>query len=49
MEEFEVFQEEFVQEFQDFIPEEEIEQFMEEAPLEIIEEFQEKIIEKTRE
>ena len=32
VEKFEVFQEEFVQEFEDFIPAAEIQQFMEEAP-----------------
>jgi len=47
--EFEVFQEAFVQEFEDFIPAEEIQQFMEEAPQELIEEFQENIIEKLEE
>ena len=46
LEEFEIFQEEFVQEFENFIPPEEIQQFMEEAPIELIEEFQENIIEK---
>jgi len=49
VEKFEVFQEEYVQEFEDFIPEEEIKQFMEEAPEELIEEFQENVIEKLEE
>ena len=49
VQEFEVFQKEFVQEFEEFIPEEEIQQFMEEAPIELIEEFQENIIEKLEE
>ena len=49
VEKFEVFQEAYVQEFEDFIPADEIQQFMEEAPQEIIEEFQENIIEKLEE
>ena len=49
MQEFEVFQKEFVQEFENFIPEEEIQQFMEEAPIQLIEEFQENIIEQLEE
>ena len=49
VEEFEIFQQEFVQEFENFIPPEEIQQFIEEAPIELIEEFQENIIEKLEE
>ena len=49
VEKFEVFQEAYVQEFEDFIPADEIQQFMDEAPQEIIEEFQENIIEKLEE
>ena len=49
VQEFEVFQKEFVQEFENFIPEEEIQQFMEEAPIQLIQEFQENIIEQLEE
>ena len=49
VEDFEQFQEEFVQEFKDFIPEEEIQQFIEEAPIEFIEEFKENVIEEYKE
>ena len=49
VEEFEVFQQEFVQEFENYIPEEEIQQFIEEAPIELIEQFQEKVIQQLEE
>ena len=46
---FEKFQEEFVQEFENFIPEEELQQFIEEAPIEFIEEFKENVMEEIKE